>query len=58
MNEIVALHTSQPLDRIRRDLERDFFLTAEAAQEYGIVDEVLTLEDWHARGGATSAGAR
>lgn len=58
MNEIVALHTSQPLDRIRRDLERDFFLTAEAAKEYGIVDEVLTLEDWHARGGASPAERR
>ena len=49
MNEIVALHTGQPLERIRRDTERDFFMTAEAAREYGIVDEVLPLEDWKAR---------
>ena len=49
INEIIALHTGQPLERIRRDTERDFFLSAEAAKEYGIIDEVLPLEDWHAR---------
>ena len=50
MNEIMALHTGQPLERIRHDTERDFFMSAEAARDYGIVDEVLQLEDWHARG--------
>ena len=50
MNEIIALHTSQPLERIRHDTERDFFMTAEMAREYGIIDEVLPLEDWKARG--------
>ena len=49
MNDIIALHTGQSLDRIRHDTERDFFMTAEAAREYGIVDEVLPLEDWKAR---------
>jgi ATP-dependent Clp protease, protease subunit len=49
MNDIVALHTGQPLERIRHDTERDFFMTAEMAREYGIVDEVLPLEDWKAR---------
>ncbi len=56
MNDIVALHTGQPLERIRQDLERDFFLTAEAAKAYGIVDEVLSLEDWHARRTAEPVG--
>lgn len=55
MNEIIAYHTGQPLDRIQRDTERDFFLSAEAAKEYGIVDEVLPLEDWRAR---TTKGAQ
>lgn len=50
LNDIIALHTGQPLERIQRDTERDFFLSAEAAREYGIVDEVLPLEDWQARG--------
>lgn len=49
MNDIIALHTGQPLERIRRDTERDFFLTPTAAKEYGVIDEVLPLEDWHAR---------
>lgn len=49
MNDIIALHTGQPLERIRHDTERDFFMTAEAAREYGIIDEVLPLEDWKAR---------
>jgi ATP-dependent Clp protease protease subunit len=50
MNEIMALHTGQPLERIRHDTERDFFMSAESARDYGIVDEVLQLEDWHTRG--------
>ena len=50
MNDIMAMHTGQPLERIRRDTERDFYMSAEAARDYGIVDEVLQLEDWHARG--------
>lgn len=50
MNEIMAMHTGQPLDRIRHDTERDFYMSAETARDYGIVDEVLQLEDWHERG--------
>lgn len=52
MNDIIAQHTGQPLERIRQDTERDFFLTAEQARAYGIVDEVMELENWHARGTA------
>jgi len=43
INEILAYHTGQGLDRIKHDTERDFWMTAEEAQEYGIVDEVLTM---------------
>jgi ATP-dependent Clp protease, protease subunit len=57
LNEIIALHTGQPLERIQRDTERDFFLTAEQAKEYGIVDEVLPLEDWKTRGAPAAAHA-
>jgi ATP-dependent Clp protease, protease subunit len=56
MNEIIALHTGQPLERIQRDTERDFFLTAEQAKEYGIVDEVLPLEDWKTKGRREAVG--
>src|SRR5947209_4020590 len=39
--EIMAQHSGQPFDRIKRDTERDYFMGAEEAQEYGIIDEVL-----------------
>ncbi|RME84999.1 MAG: ATP-dependent Clp endopeptidase proteolytic subunit ClpP [Zetaproteobacteria bacterium] len=42
LNELLAKHTGQPLERIAEDVERDFFLTSEEARDYGIVDEVLT----------------
>ena len=42
MEEILARHTGQPLEKIRHDIERDKIFTAEQAKEYGIVDEVIT----------------
>lgn len=42
LNHILAHHTGQPLDRVQADTERDYFMTAEAATEYGLVDEVLS----------------
>ena len=41
LNEILARHTGQSLDTIARDTERDNFKSAEAARDYGLVDEVL-----------------
>lgn len=41
MIEIMALHTGQPVDVVKRDTERDKYLTAEEAVEYGLVDHVL-----------------
>jgi len=41
LNRILVQHTGQLLDRIRQDTDRDFFMTAEQAKEYGIVDEVI-----------------
>ncbi len=42
INHILAQHTGQPIDKIERDTERDFFLTAKDACEYGIVDAIIT----------------
>jgi ATP-dependent Clp protease protease subunit len=42
LNEMLAKHTGQPLERIERDTDRDNFLSAEAAVEYGLVDKMLT----------------
>ena len=41
LNEIMAASTGKPLDVIQKDTERDFFLNAQQAVEYGIVDQVL-----------------
>jgi ATP-dependent Clp protease protease subunit len=45
LNEIMATSTGQPLDVIERDTERDFYLSASQAVEYGLVDKVLTPSD-------------
>ncbi|GLV59989.1 ATP-dependent Clp protease proteolytic subunit [Dictyobacter sp. S3.2.2.5] len=45
MNGIIQKHTGQPLERIRHDTERDYFMSAEEAVEYGIIDEVLPLAE-------------
>ena len=42
LNEMLAKHTGQPLERIERDTDRDNFLSAAAAVEYGLVDKMLT----------------
>jgi ATP-dependent Clp protease protease subunit len=42
MNELMAQHTGQPLEQIERDTERDRFLSASEAVEYGLVDSILT----------------
>jgi len=41
MNEILAFHTGQDLERIKIDTDRDFWMTAEEAHKYGVVDTVL-----------------
>ena len=41
LNEILAKHTTQPLDRISKDTDRDFFLGADESKKYGLVDDVL-----------------
>lgn len=42
LEEIIAKHTKQPLEKIQKDTDRDFFMSAEEAKAYGIVDEVIT----------------
>ncbi len=41
MEEIIAQHTGQSLERVSKDMERDYFMTAEEAKEYGIIDTVI-----------------
>lgn len=44
MNKILAKHTGQPLGKIAKDTDRDFYLSAEEAKEYGVIDEVITRQ--------------
>ena len=41
LNKIIALHTEQPLSKVVKDTDRDFYLTAEEAKKYGLIDEVI-----------------
>ena len=41
IEEILARHTKQPLEKIKKDTDRDYFMSAEEAKAYGIVDEVI-----------------
>ncbi|NYE57281.1 ATP-dependent Clp endopeptidase proteolytic subunit ClpP [Carboxydothermus ferrireducens] len=43
LNELLTKHTGQPKEKIERDTERDFFMSAAEAKEYGIIDEVITV---------------
>ena len=42
VNEILKRHTNQPIEKLKADTERDFYMTGEEAMEYGIIDEVIT----------------
>ena len=45
LNKILASHTGQPLERIEKDVERDYIMTAEQSKEYGIIDEVISKRE-------------
>jgi ATP-dependent Clp protease protease subunit len=42
LNDILVHHTGQPLEKIQADTERDYFMTADEALKYGIIDEIIT----------------
>ena len=52
LEEIMAYHSGQPLDKVSKDMERDYFMTADEAKEYGIIDIVQTQ-----RGAGVAAAA-
>ena len=55
IREILVLHTGQPVDRIARDSDRDFFMTPEQAHEYGIIDHIIGQAKIDTGGGAATA---
>jgi ATP-dependent Clp protease protease subunit len=50
LNEILAHHTGQSIEKIERDADRDFWMSAEDALKYGMVDKVMTREDHRNQG--------
>jgi len=56
LEELIAKHTGQPLDKVAKDTDRDFILTAEDAVEYGVV-EVITSRKIIPELAAAAAGA-
>ena len=45
LNEILAFHTHQDIEKIRKDSDRDFFMSGQEAKDYGIVDHVITRRE-------------
>ena len=45
LNNILAKHTGQPLEKVEKDTDRDFYLSAEESKEYGIIDEVIKTKE-------------
>jgi ATP-dependent Clp protease, protease subunit len=56
LDEILAEHTGQHLDKVKKDTDRDFIMTAEQAKEYGIIDEVLPSRKLRAQLTAAAGG--
>jgi ATP-dependent Clp protease protease subunit len=55
LEEMLAEHTGQPIDRIHRDTDRDFIMTAQEALDYGVIDEVITARETPQRDLAATA---
>jgi ATP-dependent Clp protease protease subunit len=51
LEEILAKHTGQPIERIHKDTDRDFIMEATAAKEYGVIDEVISTREFADRSG-------
>jgi ATP-dependent Clp protease protease subunit len=57
LDQLIAEHTGTPLDKVSKDTDRDFILTAQEAVDYGVVDEVITTRKLRPELAAAAAGA-
>ena len=57
LNQILANHTGQPIEKIDKDTDRDFVLSAEEAKEYGIIDEVISAREFADNRGPITAAS-
>lgn len=54
LNELLAYHTGQPLDKVEVDTDRDFFMSAAEAKDYGLIDQVITKQNIPLSGNAVT----
>ena len=54
LNELLAYHTGQPLDKVEVDTDRDFFMSAAEAKTYGLIDQVITRQNLPVSGNAVT----
>jgi ATP-dependent Clp protease protease subunit len=54
LNELISYHTGQPIERVEADTERDFYMSAEEAREYGLIDDVVQQHDLSAHPAVTA----
>ena len=45
LNEIIAKHTGQPLDKVEKDTDRDFYLSVQEAKDYGLIDQIIKTKE-------------
>jgi ATP-dependent Clp protease protease subunit len=57
LDQVVAEHTGQPVEKVKQDTDRDYILTAEQAKEYGVIDEVIASRKIRPELAAAAAGA-
>ena len=58
LDKILSKHTGQPLEKVRADTDRDFFMSGEDAKKYGIVDEVITSRDAMSKKSSSKEGKK
>ncbi|MEE9164960.1 MAG: ATP-dependent Clp endopeptidase proteolytic subunit ClpP [Nitrospinota bacterium] len=58
LDKILSEHTGQPLEKVRADTDRDFFMSGEDAKKYGIVDEVITSRDAMSKTSSSKEGKK
>jgi ATP-dependent Clp protease protease subunit len=56
LEQLIAEHTGQPLDKVSKDTDRDYILTAEEAKDYGVIDEIITKRGITVELAAAAAG--
>lgn len=54
LNDLLAYHTGQPLDKVEVDTDRDFFMSAAEAKDYGLIDQVITKQNIPLSGNAVT----